>query len=84
MKKLSIVASLALILGFSCKENIQNPNLKPSESKAQKIVDKAIEVHGWKKYDDLKIEFDFRNRHYKVERKGGFFKYERIFISSSI
>ena len=79
MKKLSIVTSLFLILGFSCKENISNPNLTPSETKAQRIVDKAIEAHGGVNYKNLKIEFDFRNRHYKAERKDGFFKYERIF-----
>ena len=79
MKNLAIVTSLFLILGFSCKENISKPNLTPSEIKAQKIIDKAIEAHGGEKYDDLKIEFDFRNRHYKAERKDDFFKYERIF-----
>ena len=79
MKKLSIVTSLFLILGFSCKENSPNPNLTPSEIEVQRIVDKTIEVHGGQKYDDLKIEFDFRDRHYKAERKDGIFKYERIF-----
>lgn len=50
---------------------------------AQEIIDKAIEVHGGKRYENAVIEFDFRQYHYKVTRKGGDFKYERTFRDST-
>ncbi len=61
------ISYLYLILGISllisCKES---PLTDP-----QIIIDKAIEVHGGINYDNLSAEFDFRNRHYSVVRKGG-------------
>ena len=53
--------------------------MSPSELEAQQIIDQAIKEHGGEKYNDLKIEFDFRDRHYKAERKKGIYNYERIF-----
>jgi hypothetical protein len=46
---------------------------------AQKIVDKAIEASGGEKYLHAIIDFDFRERHYRAQRDGGIFSYERIF-----
>lgn len=83
MKNCFIVSTFAILFGISCTENTLNPELSASQIEAQKIIDKAIEVHGGQKYADLKIEFDFRNRHYKAERKDGLFKYERIFSDTS-
>ena len=50
---------------------------------AQRIVDDAILAHGADKVSGSRIEFDFRDRHYVSERKGGLFRYERIFTDSS-
>ena len=47
----------------------------------QLIVDKSIEVHGGEHYNNMFAEFDFRERHYTVERKGGrngTFTYTRV------
>ena len=62
MKKLLPI--LLLMLAFnSCKEE--------SLSDPQVIVDKAIEAHGGLEYENISAEFDFRDRHYTVDRKGG-------------
>lgn len=53
------------------------------ENKAQRVVDNAIEKHGGKAYQDLELEFDFRNRHYTAERKDGVFTYTRQFTDST-
>ncbi len=55
-----------------------NTSLKDS----QKIIDKAIEVAGGEKYLHSTIEFDFRDRHYIAQRKGGKYSYERILKDS--
>lgn len=53
------------------------------EESAQSIVDKSIEAHGGKHYDTLNIEFDFRNRHYTLKRKGGEYEYTRAFTDTT-
>jgi hypothetical protein len=49
----------------------------------QKIVDKAIASHGIDKLHNSVMEFDFREKHYRVTRKDGFFRYERSYTDSS-
>ena len=46
---------------------------------AEKIVDAAIAAHGGKYYRKATIAWDFRGSHFKVERNGGSFNYERSF-----
>ncbi len=50
---------------------------------AQAIIDRAIEAHGGKHYLASRINFDFRDRHYVSERRGGVYHYQRIFSDSS-
>ena len=50
---------------------------------AEKIVNKSIEAHGGELYENSIIEFDFRDRHYILERSQGYFKYHRIFVDST-
>ncbi len=49
----------------------------------QKIVDKAIEVHGGERFLNNTLEFDFRGRHYVSYRNGGTYQYERIWSDST-
>ncbi len=49
---------------------------------AQSIVDKSIKTHGGDLYENSIVEFDFRGRHYVVERNNGAFKYHRMFVDS--
>jgi hypothetical protein len=53
------------------------------QEKAQVIVDRAIEKHGGKKFENAFIEFDFRNRHYTADRNAGIFQYTREFQDST-
>ncbi|MEM9023551.1 MAG: DUF6503 family protein, partial [Bacteroidota bacterium] len=46
---------------------------------AQQLIDRSIATHGGEKYQSATIDFDFRERHYRSERKGGTFTYYRIF-----
>jgi hypothetical protein len=54
-----------------------------SSETAQTIVDKAIEAHGGMRFEQQRIEFDFRNRHYTSTRKDGQFIYTREFNDST-
>ena len=54
-----------------------------TDSKSQRIVDDGIEAHGGSAFDAFHLEFDFRNRHYTVTRKGGLFTYTREFTDTT-
>jgi len=62
----ALIVSITL---FACNTSLKDP---------QKIIDKAIEASGGKKYLNSTIEFDFRDRHYVAQREGGKYSYERI------
>jgi uncharacterized protein DUF6503 len=64
------LAMLVIITLASCTTNLTDP---------QKIIDAAIAISGGEKYNHSTIEFDFRDRHYRSQRNGGTFSYERIF-----
>lgn len=49
---------------------------------AQRVVDNAIEAHGGDNFRNMKMEFDFRDYHYRMHRKNGLFTYERIFTDT--
>jgi hypothetical protein len=68
----SLIVLFVSIVFCSCDSN-----------SAQKIVNKAIEAHGGKKFEEIRIEFDFRNRHYTSTRDGGIFTYTREFTDST-
>ena len=73
---LAIVIALAFISWRSSPVDIDTTSAK---SKAQKIIDKAIKVHGGKIINNSKISFDFREKHYVATRDNGQYTYERIF-----
>lgn len=54
-----------------------------AEQFAQTLINNAIATHGGAKYDKFKAEFDFRDRHYIVERNAGKYQYERLFKDST-
>ena len=69
---------LMLFLGtnllFSCV-----PNKQDGTALAQKIVDKTIAMHGGKNYNTLHIGFNFRDRHYTIQKENSRFQYIRAF-----
>jgi hypothetical protein len=65
-----ITAALALII-ISCTDK------KEGDKKANQIVEKCIEEHGGKNYQDMDVSFDFRQFRVHLKQKGGLFLYER-------
>ncbi|GJM29729.1 MAG: hypothetical protein DHS20C17_23640 [Cyclobacteriaceae bacterium] len=80
MKKIDItLITLVWLLVISCQPG-NDPN-DPNDP--QRIIDKVIENHGGTRYDNFYASFDFRDRHYTIERKNGIFQYERHFSDPS-
>ena len=78
MKKTEVINSIILLIFFFALRGMAQ-----SEMNAQLIINKTIESYGGKAYKNSLIEFDFRDRHYKVFRKNGDFLYERFYSDSS-
>ena len=55
----------------------------PVESKAQEIINAAIEKHGGRRFANSIVKFIFRDRNYKATRRAGSFEYERAFVDST-
>ncbi len=73
MRLLSII--IFLVLFISCKE--ENKQLT-----AQQIIDKTIENAGGEKYEVVTINFTFRDKKFKSQRKNGLFEYSRTYTDS--
>ena len=58
-----------LLLAFSCDRS----------NDPQRIIDQVIENHGGKRYENFRASFDFRDIHYVMQHKNGYFQYERHF-----
>lgn len=52
-------------------------------NRAQAIVDQAIATHGGDVLQNAVVEFDFRDKHFKITRKDGLFSYERTYTDST-
>lgn len=76
---LSILYSCGTENGDPVNQNTEGP----STDSATWIVNKAIAAHGGEKIENSRIAFDFRDRHYVSDRKGGQFTYERIWQDTS-
>lgn len=79
------IAALPLLLA-ACSPDHQpadSPTATTPTDTAQWVVDRAIAAHGGPYVENSRIEFDFRDRHYVSERRGGQFTYERIWQDSS-
>lgn len=78
MKKGSFYGILffSLVGLISCGE-------KEEELTADQIINKAVERHGGKAYDNMELQFDFRNRHYRAKISRGEYVYERTFESEN-
>lgn len=50
----------------------------------QKIIDKAIAAHGGQLFEGHTVTFDFRNKHYLVQRKAEGYTYIRSFEDDSL
>ena len=75
MKNFLYLALIAFLLLISACSSSDDPQ-------AQAIVDKAIEAHGGERFENMRLAFDFRDKHYTLERKGDRFTYTREFPDS--
>lgn len=74
---------LLAISGWAgCSETSKDPKT-PGSLKAQAVVDSAILVHGGERFEELDMEFDFRDMHYTARRDDGRFTYTRAFRDSA-
>jgi len=73
LKKIIVLVVLSLSI-FSCKNELKNANV---------IVGKSIEVSGGDIISSSKIDFDFRDKHYRAFRNNGKFVLEREFNDTS-
>jgi len=64
---------LVVVSAVSCKQRTE----------AEKIVDAAIEAHGGEIYEQVKIDFDFRNIHYTIFKSPTAYEYIREFTDST-
>lgn len=69
---LSILFFTALLIGCT-------PNKDP-----QKIIDQSIKAHGGQLFEGRTVTFDFRNKHYLVQRKPEGYTYIRSFEDDSL
>lgn len=67
-----LLSALAIISSCDVKEQAMT---------ADEVINKAIETHGGERYDNMLVEFDFRNRHFKAKIQNGQYVYERSFRS---
>jgi len=89
MKKQLLLSFTFLFTLFSCsseKSPSQELSSIPKQttfSKADILVQNAIENAGGELYQSSLVSFTFRGRQYRSTRKGGTYQYERIFSDSS-
>lgn len=71
MKNLILLATSLLLL--NCSSKTEDANL---------LVDKTIELAGGNNFNDVEIEFTFRDKEYGVKMKDGRYEYVRLFKDS--
>ena len=68
-----IISILSILI--SCEvETLGN-----TENKAQFIIDHSIEQHGGRAYQDMSIEYQFRDKKYSISNENGEYTYTRSF-----
>lgn len=75
--------SVLLSVLNSCKTTLPNKTKATPISKAQQIVDQAIQKHGAHLLSHSIVEFDFRGKAFKASLKGSAYQFERSFSDKS-
>ncbi|WP_420387275.1 DUF6503 family protein [Roseivirga sp.] len=78
MKKSGIhyLLAITLLSIYSCGQ-------KSEELTVDQVIEKAVDAHGGDRYDNMEVQFDFRNRHYRAKITNGEYVYERTFQSEN-
>lgn len=72
-----------LAVGGSACENAPSNEDANTPSDVQAVVDRAIDRHGGSVMDNARIEFDFREYHFVLDRHDGMFSYSRTYTDST-
>lgn len=67
---------LAILASYGCDSG-------EKKLTADEVIERAVERHGGDKYDNMEVQFDFRNRHYRAKITNGEYVYERTFKSEN-
>lgn len=67
--------------GASSESEFESSSRKPLD--VQSVVDRAIARHGGPVMDNARIEFDFREYHFVLDRHDGLFSYSRTYTDST-
>lgn len=78
MNKNGIYYFLALAILSICSCGHEKEELTADE-----VIERAVKQHGGERYDNMEVQFDFRNRHYRAKISNGEYVYERTFKSES-
>ncbi len=74
IKLFLLVFIVNIIFNTACKREL---------SKAEIIVNECIVAHGGNNFEQINLDFDFRDKHYNLKKNGLNFKYERISTDSA-
>ena len=83
---LLFLALLVTACGQGDVDEALEANAEPAPapvSRAQALVDQAIVAHGGPILEHAVVEFDFRDKHFKITRDGGLFTYERTYTNEA-
>ena len=80
---------VSLLLAACAQGDVEeaiDANVKPASApanQAQAIVDQAIAAHGGDVLNHAIVEFDFRDKHFKITRNGDRYTYERTYTDTT-
>lgn len=77
---LFIWSTLGIGLFIACD---RQPDRSAGAGPANRIIDRAVAVHGGDNYQKFTIDFDFRKFHLHLQHDGGRFRYERTYADSA-
>ena len=86
MKNIGFILLLLIVWSCGSESGHTSSNAATEGSPADSatwVINQAIATHGGAQIDNSRITFDFRERHYVSDRKGGEFTYERIWQDTS-
>ncbi|MEQ8812547.1 MAG: DUF6503 family protein, partial [Imperialibacter sp.] len=76
IRNILAVSLIITLYVTSCSTKVEQAQSN-TDPKAQEIVDKAIAEHGGAAYESVAVGFDFREKHYTVERYPDRYVYTR-------
>ena len=65
----SIIVTINFSLFWACKKELTQADI---------IINECIEAHGGENFNQINIGFDFRDKHYNLQKNGNEYFYERI------